>query len=283
MKRESTMTRLRWMLCGALVTCAFAAAAGVAFIHSGVYNVAAGSQHTRVVYWALERGMHASVQRRAADVKPPASFDEATLRKGARCFQVNCVQCHGGPGQAPAEFAGGLLPAAKSLVHTARALPLEHVYWITRNGIRLTAMPAWELRIGDSELWAVAAFISQELPQLTAQQYSERIAQAGNDSCARPATRSLPDAARGRVAMRQYGCQSCHIIPGITGAQIHVGPSLREFAKRPLIAGALPNNPETVVRWLREPQALRPRTLMPNLQVTEQHAQDMQAYLATLE
>jgi cytochrome c len=83
--------------------------------------------------------------------------------------------------------------------------------------------------------------------------------------------------------MRQYGCQSCHIIPGITGAEIHVGPTLREFAKRPLIAGTLPNTPEIVVQWLREPQALRPRTLMPDLHVTAQHAQDMQAYLATLE
>jgi cytochrome c1 len=58
---------------------------------------------------------------------------------------------------------------------------------------------------------------------------------------------------------------------------------LRDFAKRPLIAGVLPNTPEIVVQWLREPKALRPRTLMPDLHVTAQHAQDMQAYLATLE
>jgi mono/diheme cytochrome c family protein len=277
------MGRIRWMICGAVASVLLAIVGGAAFMYSGVYNVAAGSQHTRAVYWALEQGMQASVRNRAANLEAPASVDDATLRRGARCFQVNCVQCHGGPGQGPAEFAGGLLPAATNLVHAAHRLPVEQVYWITRNGIRLTAMPAWEMRLDDSELWAIAAFVDRELPQLTAHQYRERIAEAGTEPCARPVARSPPDAARGLVAIRQYGCQSCHIIPGITGAQVHVGPTLRNFASRPLLAGTVPNTPDNIVRWLREPQALRPRTLMPDLQVTEQHALDMQAYLATLE
>jgi mono/diheme cytochrome c family protein len=283
MKRETATTRIRWMIAGAMIAGLLAAAGGLAIMHSGIYNVAASSQHTRLVHWMLEQGMHASVRNRAASTEAPASFDAATLRRGAQCFHVNCVQCHGGPGQAPAEFAGGFLPTATSLVHTAHRLPVEQVYWITRNGIRLTAMPAWEYRLDDSELWAVAAFVDRELPQLTAQQYRERIAEAGTAPCARPATRSPPDAARGLVTMRQYGCQGCHVIPGITGAEVHVGPSLRHFAGRPLLAGALPNTPDNVVRWLLDPQALRPRTLMPDLHVTEQHALDMQAYLATLE
>jgi mono/diheme cytochrome c family protein len=283
MKRESAMTKLRWMICGALAAGVLALAGGLAFLYSGLYNVAAASQHTRVVYWALEQGMQASVHRHASDVVAPATFDAAMLRKGANCFRVHCAQCHGAPGQAPEPFAGGLLPNAKSLVHTGRRLPVEHVYWITRNGIRLTAMPAWEMRLHDDDLWAVAAFVDRELPLLTAQQYRDRTAEASGEECARPAMRSAPVAARGLAAMRQYGCQGCHIIPGITGTRIHVGPSLQHFAKRPLIAGAIPNTPANVVRWLREPHSLRTRTLMPDLRVTEQHAQDMQAYLATLQ
>jgi mono/diheme cytochrome c family protein len=283
MKNRTAMTRIRWMIFGSAITCLLAAAAGLVFLQSGIYNVAAGSQHTQAVYWMLDQGMHASVRNHASNVQAPASFDDTALRKGAKCFHENCVQCHGGPGQAPEEFAGGLLPNAISLVHSARDLPVEHVYWITRNGIRMTAMPAWEFRLQDSDLWAVAAFVSRELPQLTAQQYRERVTSTSSEPCSRPASTSPPDAARGLAAMRQYGCQSCHIIPGITGAAVHVGPSLQQFAKRPLLAGALPNTPDNVVRWLREPQSLRPRTLMPDLRVTEQHALDMQAYLATLE
>jgi mono/diheme cytochrome c family protein len=271
------------MIYGLLATCACAVVGGLAFLYSGVYNIATGSQHTRAVYWALERGMRASVRTHAAGIVAPSAFDAATLRKGAHCFHALCVQCHGGPGQPPADFAGGLLPAAKNLLHTAHELPVEQVYWITRNGIRLTAMPAWEFRLDDSDLWAIAAFVDQELPGLTVEQYRERIAAASGEQCQQPASSAPPDATRGRKAMHQYGCQNCHIIPGIRGPQIHVGPSLRQFAKRPLIAGTFPNTPENVLRWLRAPQSVRPRTLMPDLNVTEQHALDMRAYLATLE
>jgi mono/diheme cytochrome c family protein len=270
------------MVYGFLATCACALAGGLAFMYSGIYNVATASQHTRVVYWTLEQGKRASVRTHATGIVAP-TFDEAMLRKGAQCFHVNCVQCHGGPGQAPADFAGGLLPGAKSLVQTARELPIEQVYWITRNGIRLTAMPAWEFRLADSELWAVAAFVHRELPRLDVEQYRERVAAASADQCQGPGGGAPPDAERGLTAMNQYGCQNCHIIPGITGPAIHVGPSLEQFARRPLIAGTYPNTPENVVRWLREPQSVRPRTLMPDLGVTQQHALDMHAYLATLE
>jgi cytochrome c1 len=44
----------------------------------------------------------------------------------------------------------------------------------------------------------------------------------------------------------------------------------------------LPNTPENLVRWLRDPQKLNPRTAMPDLGVTERDAQDIAAYLYTL-
>lgn len=275
------MKRVRWMVYGLLATVGCAIAGGLAFMYSGVYNVAATSEHSAVVYWALEQGMRASVRVHAAGITAPP-IDEAVRRKGAHCFDTHCVQCHGAPGIGPADFGKGALPTAKSLTQTARDWPVEHIYWITRSGIRMTAMPAWEFRLSEPTLWSIAAFVDQELPRLTAQQYRQRVAEATAERCEVPTASAVPDAARGQMTLRQYGCHGCHIIPGITGPAVHVGPSLQGFAKRPLIAGSLPNTPDMLVRWLREPQALRPRTLMPNLGVTEQHARDMQAYLATL-
>ena len=40
----------------------------------------------------------------------------------------------------------------------------------------------------------------------------------------------MPDAARGRLALTQYACNGCHVIPGVTGAQVHVGPPLAGMA-----------------------------------------------------
>ena len=58
-----------------------------------------------------------------------------------------------------------------------------------------------------------------------------------------------------------------------------VGPSLRKLARRSYIAGVLPNTGENLVRWLREPQSIKPGTAMPDLGVGERDARDMAAFL----
>lgn len=90
------------------------------------------------------------------------------------------------------------------------------------------------------------------------------------------------DPARGRTAIALYGCGSCHAIGGITGARGRVGPPLTGIAERTMIAGEVPNTPEMIVRWIRNPQAIEPGTAMPNLGVDERTARDIAAYLYTL-
>ncbi len=85
------------------------------------------------------------------------------------------------------------------------------------------------------------------------------------------------------AAMRDYGCGSCHAIPGVRGADSQVGPPLAGFARRRFIAGRVPNEPEELVRWIRHPQGIKPGTAMPDLGVSDQHARDIAAYLYTLE
>ena len=90
------------------------------------------------------------------------------------------------------------------------------------------------------------------------------------------------DVAQGRLLIRQYGCGSCHVIPGIPGANGTVGAPLTEFARRKYIAGALINTPDNLVTWIVNPQAIEPGTAMPYMGVREDEARDIAAYLATL-
>ena len=102
---------------------------------------------------------------------------------------------------------------------------------------------------------------------------------AGCGNANRAPAGTLGDAARGRIALAQYGCRACHMIPGVTGSKVYVGRPLEEMARRPIIAGTLPNNQANLVRWIRNPQAIDPRTAMPVLGVSERDAVDMSAYL----
>ncbi|HEY3012222.1 MAG TPA: c-type cytochrome [Gemmatimonadales bacterium] len=104
-------------------------------------------------------------------------------------------------------------------------------------------------------------------------------------ACGRQAPSSLiagGDPARGRILIVAYGCGSCHVIPGVSGASGLVGPPLTQFAHRGFIAGEVPNNSEFLVRWISVPQSIEPGTAMPNLGVSEGQARDIAAYLYTL-
>jgi cytochrome c len=90
------------------------------------------------------------------------------------------------------------------------------------------------------------------------------------------------DPGRGEALMRAYGCPSCHTIPGVLDARGMVGPPLTLWARRDFIAGALPNRPGNLIRWIMDPQAIEPGTVMPDLGVSETEARDIAAYLYTL-
>jgi cytochrome c len=90
------------------------------------------------------------------------------------------------------------------------------------------------------------------------------------------------DPAKGKTALENYGCVTCHTIPGIEEAHGNVGPSLAGIAGRTYIGGAVPNNPDNLVRWIQNPKINNQFTAMPNVGVTPEDAQDIAAYLYTL-
>jgi cytochrome c len=91
------------------------------------------------------------------------------------------------------------------------------------------------------------------------------------------------DAKRGSAAIFRYGCGSCHTVQGIPSAHGLVGPPLTGVRDRMYIAGMLPNNPVNMIRWIRDPKAVNPQTAMPKLGVSAQDAQDITAYLHSIE
>ena len=94
-----------------------------------------------------------------------------------------------------------------------------------------------------------------------------------------PAILASGDARRGQLLLHQYGCGTCHTIRGVTRAHGTVGPPLYDVRRRVYLGGMLPNTPDTMARWIRQPQTLRPHVAMPDMRVREDHARDMVAYL----
>ena len=191
------------------------------------------------------------------------------------------MQCHGAPGVAPDAFALGLTPSPANLALAAREWEPAALYWVIRYGIKMSGMPAWEFRLADDELWAIVAFMNR-LPALGPDAYrkmAEALPPTTPPLEAAPSGDGDPD--RGRIALQQYACVTCHVIPGVVSAEHPVGPSLDGIGSRKYLAGRLANTPEAMIEWLRAPQRHAPGSAMPDLGVTERDARDMAAFLAT--
>jgi len=270
-----------------VVTIAAGLLGAAVVLFSGVYNIAATDQHTKPVYWLIEGTMQRSVQLRAAEDQTPDLTRSGLAERGFVQYRSRCLHCHGGPGIAPDEAALGMTPVPANLIPTTQQWSAAKIHWVVENGIKMTGMPAWKYRMNDAEIWEVVAFVKHRLPYLSPREFQAMVADAppppeSAPSAAGPLVARAGAAIAGRRAIDQYGCATCHVIPGITGATRQVGPPLTDIASRSYVAGVLENTPDNMVRWLMRPQHVRPGTAMPDVNVRAEDAQDIAAYLYTL-
>lgn len=137
----------------------------IGFAYSGLYDVSASSPHGGFVNWLLTTTSRASVERRAGGIEVPDLDDEALRIAGVNDFAAMCAGCHGAPGQKPEAAGLGLNPPPPDLVESAARMTPAELFWVTKNGIKMSGMPAWGVTHDDASIWPVVAFITA-LPTL---------------------------------------------------------------------------------------------------------------------
>ncbi|MEZ5815496.1 MAG: c-type cytochrome [Hyphomicrobiaceae bacterium] len=324
-----------------------AVAAIVATVASGIYDVAATRQHPRIVFDTVVMALQRSIAFHARDIPVPDLSRAELATRGLPLYRSHCAACHGEPGRPPRPFAMGMTPVPPPIVAPARELPANELFWVIKHGIKMTGMPAWEMKLSDAEIWSIVAFV-KKLPDVSPLAYANaakvvenggefkpskalgtlgeqpptggghevavRVSRASTTDHAHassagwkaldpPLHTSFPkelepcfwlrkdcrtkhgvgtdlgDAARGKLALRAYGCPSCHVIGGIVGRRTSVGPALTRLPHKGYLAGALPNTPGNAVKWITAPQDVNPGSAMPDMGVNTATARDMVAYL----
>jgi mono/diheme cytochrome c family protein len=270
------------MVSGAITLVLAGVVVGFAILLSGTVSTEATKQHFAITHRLLDLGLRFSVRQSASGIEAPPLDDPAMIATGLACFRIHCAQCHGAPAVGNEAHAQGLLPTPSNLAETAREWPAEWLYYVTKKGVRMTGMPAWEYRISDEGLWSTVAFLKR-LPALKRAKYAALAARASAECPPSLEPPVGPWRATAKTVFLQYSCHSCHVIEGVVGPDTHVGPPLVEWRKRRYIAGVLPNTRNNLVRWIMDPHDVSPQTLMPDLDVAEAHAQDMARYLFTVD
>ena len=161
------------------IAVAIALIAIIGFAYSGIYDVSAGSSHSSIVTWLLSTTSHASIERRAKEIEVPDLSDEALARAGVNDFDGMCASCHGAPGRDPEAMGQGLNPSPPDLAESAAEMSPAELFWVTKNGIKMTGMPEWGATHDDDAIWPVIAFMTR-LPDLNETQYQELVDSAGD-------------------------------------------------------------------------------------------------------
>lgn len=160
-----------------LVSIPILAVATLGFVYSGIFNIAATATHDPVTNWLLTKTRDRSIDVRSQGIEIPDLENEELQLAGINDFNSMCAGCHTAPGRLPSPLARGLNPPAPDLAESALAKPPEVLFWVTKNGIRMTGMPAWGLSHADDKIWPVIAFL-QVLPDLDGEAYQEMIEDA---------------------------------------------------------------------------------------------------------
>ncbi len=145
---------------------------GLVVVATGAFDIRASTPHGPLIAWATHTTMIHATQRRAKSVSAPASFTAAQVEAGFREYDVDCVACHGGPAVPRAAWVTGINPSPPFLLDAPRHWRAAELYLVVRDGVKMTAMPAWTFTRSDADIWNLVAFL-EALPYITPQTYAQ--------------------------------------------------------------------------------------------------------------
>lgn len=166
---------------------------GLFMIFSGVYNISTNNHDNRLMNRALDTAMTHSVENHAEGIQAPKLDNLDMVREGAGHYRDNCIGCHGAPGVEPGEISEGLWPEAPKLADEALPWTPAQAFWLIKNGIKFTAMPAWGPSHSDPQLWAIVAFL-ERIHTMSPSEYQSLIQAGGPEGTEKtPEQQSAPE------------------------------------------------------------------------------------------
>ena len=96
---------------------------------------------------------------RAAIPPPPADL-QASIKEGDSLFGTECGQCHGLDGHKATDAGRWMYPRAADLTSPeVQRYSDRELFWIVKNGIRLSGMPGFGRVEPDEHIWDLVHFV----------------------------------------------------------------------------------------------------------------------------
>ncbi len=159
----------------ALTVALLTLAAGFIFVWTGVFNIAANNQHWQITTNFLELVRNRSISARAGDLIVPDLKDSERIERGVANYAAMCAQCHLAPGTSTSELYEGLNPKPPVLYKDSQFAQVPNeTFWVIKNGIKMTAMPAWGVYNSDEQIWDMIASV-KAMDKMAPEKYQELV------------------------------------------------------------------------------------------------------------
>ncbi|HVB97656.1 MAG TPA: cytochrome c oxidase subunit II [Chloroflexota bacterium] len=183
------------------------------------------------------------------------------------------------------------LPVGTKVALTIQSADVIHSFWVPKLGGKMQAIPnqvnqmwlqADEIGTFDGQCYQLCGTSHANMRFKVIVQSQADFDKWMADQKTVPAKPTAAEIAKGYQVFTTGPCVGCHTIEG-TDAKAKIGPNLTHFGSRTTIAGAImENNPQNLAKWLEDPPAVKPGSLMPNYHLTKDQVTALVAYLESL-
>ena len=140
-----------------------------AVAHLGLYPIGADNPPGGLERALASRAMDVYASKHKPEGTNPTGITAANLTAGAKEYEEHCAFCHGGAKAKISPMRDKFSPPVPQLIDRIPHDDDAWLFWVTKHGVRMTAMPTWDGVLSDDEIWKVVAFIkhSDKLPPET--------------------------------------------------------------------------------------------------------------------
>jgi mono/diheme cytochrome c family protein len=148
----------RWILVG-LIALALAATVVILGFTQIRLDALQKPGHVETVFATQAKHLLVRWNSREGIPLPPTNL-QASIEEGDKLYGIECGMCHGPDGHTATDTGRWMYPRASDLTSAAvQQYSDRELFWIVKNGIRLTGMPAFGRVESDEHIWNLAHYV----------------------------------------------------------------------------------------------------------------------------
>jgi mono/diheme cytochrome c family protein len=142
-----------------LIALALAAAAGIAGFTQIRLDAIQQPSYLETVFATQAKHILIAWRSRKGIPSPPGNL-QASIEEGDKVYATDCTMCHGSDGRTPTDNGRWMYPRASDLTsRDVQEYSDRELFWIVKNGIRFSGMPAFGKVESDDHIWNLVHYV----------------------------------------------------------------------------------------------------------------------------